>query len=74
MTGQPAPAEPTVRVWDPLTRVLHWVLAVSIAIAWLTRHGGGEWHEYIGYLTLIVVAVRVLWSRAISATIRSAAG
>jgi cytochrome b len=60
MTGQPAPAQPA-RVWDPLVRVAHWVLVIAIGFAWLTRHGGGEWHEYLGYLSLIVVAVRVLW-------------
>ena len=61
MTGQRAPPEPTVRVWDPLVRVGHWVLVVAIVFAWLTRHGGGELHEYVGYLSLIVVAARVLW-------------
>jgi cytochrome b len=50
-----------VRVWDPVVRVLHWSLAASIAAAWLTRHGGGQWHERIGYATLAIVALRVLW-------------
>lgn len=51
----------TVRVWDPLVRIGHWMLAPGIALAWLTRAGGGAWHERIGYVALAVVAVRVAW-------------
>jgi cytochrome b len=51
----------TVRVWDPLVRVGHWLLVLSVIVAWLTRHGGGRWHEWIGYLSLTVVAVRFVW-------------
>jgi cytochrome b len=61
MTVQHAPAEPAVRVWDPLVRVGHWLLAITVILAWLTRHGGGAWHEYLGYLSLVIVAVRLLW-------------
>ena len=51
----------TYEVWDPLVRGVHWMLAVSIAAAWLTRPGAGRWHEWIGYLSLALVAVRALW-------------
>ena len=29
--------------------------------AWLTRHEGGSWHEWSGYLALAVVLVRLVW-------------
>jgi cytochrome b len=61
MTGQHAPAEPTIRVWDALVRLGHWALVIAVVLAWLTRHGGGARHEYLGYLSLGVVALRVLW-------------
>jgi cytochrome b len=61
MIEQHAPAAPTVRVWDLLVRVAHWMLATSVLFAWLTRHGGGAWHEYLGYLSLCVVGVRLVW-------------
>ena len=51
----------TVRVWDPFVRVGHWLLVLSIILAWLTRHGGGRWHEWIGYVSLAVVVVRFVW-------------
>ena len=53
-----------VKVWDPLVRVLHWTLAATIALAWLTRSGGGRWHEWIGYASLTAVAVRFGWGLA----------
>ena len=52
---------PTIKVWDALVRVGHWLLALSVILAWLTRHGWGRWHEWIGYVSLAVVAVRIAW-------------
>jgi len=50
-----------VRVWDPLVRVLHWSLAASVAAAWVTKEGYGRWHDWIGYVSLALVALRVVW-------------
>ena len=50
-----------VRVWDPLLRLCHWGLALALLAAWLTRRGGGLWHEWLGYATLAVVALRLAW-------------
>lgn len=52
---------PSIRVWDPLVRVGHWLLAISVIVAWLSRHGWGAWHERIGYASLAIVAIRLLW-------------
>ena len=54
-------ARPSYRVWDPLVRALHWALAVTILLAWMTREGGGAWHEWIGYASLALVALRLAW-------------
>jgi cytochrome b len=48
-------------VWDPVVRIGHWSLAIGIAAAWLTRQGAGALHEWIGYATLALVALRVLY-------------
>ena len=48
-------------VWDHVVRVGHWLLLLSILFAWLTRHGGGLWHEVFGYAALIIVGVRLVW-------------
>ena len=51
----------TVRVWDPLVRVLHWSLVASVAAAWITSEVGRRWHEPIGWFVLGVVGLRLLW-------------
>lgn len=52
---------PPVKVWDLPVRCGHWLLVTSVALAWLTRHSRGEWHEYLGYLALAVVLFRLVW-------------
>jgi cytochrome b len=51
----------TLRVWDPLVRIGHWLLASSVLFAWLTRHSAGPWHEWLGYGALAIVALRLVW-------------
>lgn len=54
-----APAH--VRVWDPLVRVFHWVLAGGIAAnLWITDDSGKA-HEIVGYVVLGAIAIRLLW-------------
>src|SRR5215213_7446623 len=55
-----AAAGETVAVWDPWVRVLHWTLAASILVAWLTHEGAGTLHEVAGYTALAAVAIRVV--------------
>lgn len=52
-----------VQVWDPVVRIGHWLLVASVLTAWLTRHRGGSWHEWSGYLATAVVLVRLAWGR-----------
>lgn len=53
-----------LKVWDPLVRVAHWLLVLSILLAWLSKSGWGAWHERIGYFALAVIAVRIAWGFA----------
>jgi cytochrome b len=50
-----------VRVWDPYVRVLHWLLAIAVLLAWLTREGWGLWHDWLGYAALALAAARLPW-------------
>jgi cytochrome b len=57
----PAERRPALKVWDPLVRTAHWALVISIAAAWLTRKGWGTVHEWIGYVALALIALRLAW-------------
>jgi cytochrome b len=59
-----------VPVWDPVVRIGHWLLVASVAIAWLTRASSHEWHEAAGYVSLAVVALRIVWGWIGPATAR----
>lgn len=56
-----SPETGTVKVWDPVVRLSHWLLVASVALAWITTEGYGRWHERTGYLALAVAVVRIFW-------------
>lgn len=49
------------RVWDPLLRLLHWLLLATLVASWFTRHSPGRIHEWVGYAALAVVVLRLVW-------------
>ena len=50
------------RVWDAPVRVMHALLVLCVAGAWLTRHADRiDLHALFGYLATIAVALRVAW-------------
>jgi len=51
----------TVKVWDPLVRVLHWSLATLFVVAYATADEVEKVHIAVGYTIAAVVAVRVIW-------------
>jgi cytochrome b len=52
-----------VRVWDPLIRVSHWLLAIAVLVDWFTDEP--RWmHVWLGYLAATLVILRVLWGFA----------
>ncbi len=61
----PAPQN-TVKVWDGLVRLLHWLLVLSVALAWISTLGLGllRTHEPAGWVALAVVVIRLGWGFA----------
>ncbi len=59
-TGTP---KTTLKVWDGLVRLLHWLLVLSVTLAWIsTLHWGIlKAHEPAGYVAFAVVVTRLLW-------------
>ena len=50
----------TVKVWDPLVRVLHWTLAI-VFLANFINEGGDPLHNWLGYTALFLIGVRFVW-------------
>jgi cytochrome b len=49
-----------VRIWDPLIRVVHWLLAAGVLIDWATDEP--RWmHVWLGYLAGALVILRIAW-------------
>jgi cytochrome b len=71
-----APATPhgppgdRLRIWDRPVRLLHWLLAASVAASWCTDESRLTVHLVAGYAALAVVAARLAWGVAGGATAR----
>ena len=53
----------TVRVWDPLVRVAHWLLAASVVFA-LMSDESRSLHKLAGYVAAGLVVLRIVWGFA----------
>lgn len=51
----------SVKVWDPLVRVFHWVLVVAFFTAYFTEEDLMDVHVLAGYTVLGLVLFRILW-------------
>jgi len=50
-----------VLVWDGFVRVFHWSLVTSFFVTYFSSESIGWVHKGFGYLTLALVAARVVW-------------
>ncbi|PWR01701.1 cytochrome B [Meridianimarinicoccus roseus] len=51
-----------VAVWDPLVRLIHWMLALSVLLNGAFLDADGKPHEWIGYIALGLVGLRLVWA------------
>jgi cytochrome b len=53
------------KIWDPVTRLWHWVLMLAVSIGWsfgkFMSFDNIQWHFYLGYLVLGLMLFRYLW-------------
>lgn len=53
-----------VKVWDPPTRLVHWLLALCVGAALITGQIGGnaiDWHARIGLVVVGLIVFRLVW-------------
>jgi len=50
-----------VRVWDPLVRIIHWLLVIGFIIGYITEGRPPLVHVWNGYIIAALVIVRVIW-------------
>lgn len=51
-----------IAVWDPLVRLIHWSLALTILLNGAFIDEESMTHEWIGYIALGLVGLRVIWA------------
>lgn len=50
-----------MRVWDPVVRLLHWGLALAVAVAWFSGEETLARHEWAGHGAMLAVVLRTIW-------------
>lgn len=53
-----------IAVWDPLVRLIHWSLALTILLNGVFVEEESKAHEWIGYIALGLVGLRLIWAFA----------
>jgi len=51
-----------IPVWDPLVRLIHWSLASAILLNSTIVDEESTVHEWIGYVALALVGIRLIWA------------
>lgn len=51
-----------ITVWDPLVRLIHWSLALAILLNATVVDEEGKLHEWIGFVALGLVGLRLVWA------------
>ena len=63
-----------VKIWDPVTRLWHWALAIVVVLGWsfgkFMSFSTIQWHFYCGYTIIGLLIFRYLWGFAGPAPVR----
>lgn len=51
-----------VAVWDPLVRLIHWSVALTILLNGAFVEEESKTHEWVGYVALGLVGLRLVWA------------
>ncbi|MGD8567919.1 MAG: cytochrome b/b6 domain-containing protein [Gammaproteobacteria bacterium] len=53
--------EKQIKVWDPLVRSFHWVLAGSFLVAYASGEDFLTLHSWAGYIIGVALLIRIVW-------------
>ncbi len=51
----------SIRVWDPLVRIIHWSLVALFATSWISSEIDTDVHVISGYCLVTLILVRLIW-------------
>jgi cytochrome b len=51
----------TIKVWDPVVRIGHWLIVAGVLTAYFTGDDVPTLHVWAGYTVAVVVLVRLIW-------------
>lgn len=51
----------TEKLWDPVVRLSHWILAFVFFANYFFNEEGDDWHQWLGYIAVGALVVRFLW-------------
>jgi cytochrome b len=60
MAAPRTPAEPP-SLWDPVVRITHWGIAVSVLVNAALDEGGSLLHVSLGWLVMALLLLRLVW-------------
>jgi cytochrome b len=73
MNDSPIPATASARIWDRPVIIVHWAMALLLALAWwAVETGNMVWHYRFGFALLGLLVFRLIWGFAGSSTARFA--
>ncbi|MCM0148817.1 cytochrome b/b6 domain-containing protein [Photobacterium galatheae] len=57
-------------LWDRFVRFVHWSVAALFFTNYLLTKEGGEIHEWIGYIMVVLILLRLLWGTRVTGAAR----
>lgn len=51
----------SVAVWDPVVRIVHWLIVIGFALNMFVTEDGKPIHRWIGYAILAAILFRLVW-------------
>lgn len=50
-----------VLIWEPLIRVIHWLLVIAFTLNYFLLESGSDLHQIVGYVAFCAILTRIAW-------------